>query len=58
MKFLDRELGTNGVLKEQSATFVGRFNTGMINSKIEKYVEFAKYYDDIIRMAKATQLKP
>ena len=39
MKFFDRELGTNGVLGEQSATFVGRFNTKRINEKIKKYVE-------------------
>jgi translation initiation factor 2 subunit 2 len=39
MKFFDRELGTNGVLSEQSATFVGRFSTNMINEKIRKYAE-------------------
>ncbi len=39
LKFLDRELGTNSVLAEQTATFVGKFNNLKINEKIKKYVD-------------------
>ena len=39
MKFLLRELATTGDLKDGTATFMGKFGSGMLNQKVEKYVK-------------------
>jgi len=43
MKFLLRELATQGILEGQRATFTGKFSSAILNEKINKYVnEFVK----------------